>query len=263
MPNPVRAFLSRPNDDPVKTFGVAAIVALCAALLVSTTAVVLQPIQEVHIERERQALMDAMLDALPGMRELMQEKGITALQTRMVDLSGGVFATGADPSAFDYEAAIRSETASHEVTEIDDIAGLRRVPALMPVHLLEREGELMLLVLPVRGVGYQSTIKAMLALEPTLDTIAGLTVLEQAETPGLGARILDPAWQVQWPGTALVDDSGALAVSVVRDGANETWEVDGITGATRTSNGVQNMLRFWLGSHGYGPFLERLRQGGL
>lgn len=263
MRNLLRAFLDRPNDDPVKTFGVAGAVALVAALLVSTTSVVLQPLQQVNIEREQAARMAALLDALPGLRDLMQELGITALETRMVDLQSGAFATATDPAGFDYEAAVQSETASLALDEAADIAGLRRIPAQMPVHLLEREGDLELVVLPVRGVGYQSTITGLLALEPSLDTIAGLTILEHGETPGLGARILDPGWQAQWPGTAIRDDGGALAVAVVRDGATEAWEVDGITGATRTSNGVQNMLRFWLGANGFGPFLDRLGQGGL
>ncbi|NIP74594.1 MAG: NADH:ubiquinone reductase (Na(+)-transporting) subunit C, partial [Xanthomonadales bacterium] len=70
------------------------------------------------------------------------------------------FAPNTDPATFDYETSLQSENASIALTEAADIAGLRRIPALVPVHLLEREGELKLIVLPIRGVGYQSTIKA-------------------------------------------------------------------------------------------------------
>jgi Na+-transporting NADH:ubiquinone oxidoreductase subunit C len=52
-------------------------------------------------------------------------------------------------------------------------------------------------------------------------------------------------------------------VTIVRGNAVETHEIDGITGATVTSNGVANMLRYWLGDHGFGPFLHRLRLEGL
>jgi Na+-transporting NADH:ubiquinone oxidoreductase subunit C len=55
----------------------------------------------------------------------------------------------------------------------------------MPVHLLERDDDLLLIVLPVQGRGYQSAIQAMLALEPDLNSIAALTITEQGETPGI------------------------------------------------------------------------------
>ena len=103
----------------------------------------------------------------------------------------------------------------------------------------------------------------MLALEADLRTIAALTILEQGETPGLGSRIEDPAWQALWPGKQITDESGQIAIAVVRGPGTGPYEVDGITGATQTATGVGNMLRYWLGDHGFGPFLDRLRQGGL
>jgi Na+-transporting NADH:ubiquinone oxidoreductase subunit C len=121
----------------------------------------------------------------------------------------------------------------------------------------------LLIVLPVSGNGYQSVIKAMLALEPDLSTIAALTITQQGDTPGLGARIEDPAWQALWAGKQAVDETGQVAITVVRGQAASPNEIDGITGATITSNGVANMLRYWLGEHGFGPFLDRLRQEGL
>ncbi len=72
------------------------------------------------------------------------------------------------------------------------IRGLKRRENHAPVYLLERDGELMLLVLPMRATGYQSTITAMLALQPDLRTVAALTITEQGDTPGLGARIEEP-----------------------------------------------------------------------
>jgi len=98
-------------------------------------------------------------------------------------------------------------------------------------------------------------------LQGDLETIAALTFYEQGETPGLGARIQDPTWEALWPGTKIADAEGNIAIEVVKGGATEAWQVDGLTGATRTSNGVTNLLRFWLGDWGYGPFLERLKSG--
>jgi Na+-transporting NADH:ubiquinone oxidoreductase subunit C len=257
------AFWARPNDDRVKTFGVAGLVALVSALVVSVASVLLQPLQDAHLDAERQARMDAMLDTLPGLRALMEEAGVDALETRMVALADGSFVAGIDPATYDPIAAAQDVELSAEIPADADVAGLGRRPEVMPVYLLERDGDLQLLVLPVYGQGYQSTIRAMLALEPDLISIAALTIIEQGDTPGLGAEIASPRWQALWPGKEIADENGRIVISVVRGQATGPYEVDGITGATRTSNGVQNMLRFWLGDWGYGPFLDRLEREGL
>ncbi len=256
------AFWARPNDDRVKTIGVAVLIAAASALFVSTASVVLQPLQEAHLARERQASMDAMLDTLPGLRDLMLEAGVDALETRIVDLQEDDFAAGVDPAEVDPLAAAEDPAQSVALPPEADVAGLGRRANLVPVYLLEREGALQLIVLPVHGRGYASTIRAYLALEPDLVTVAALTVVEQGETPGLGARIAEPAWQALWPGKEVANEDGEIVVSVVRGEATGPHEVDGITGATRTGNGVTNMLRFWLGEWGYGPFLDAPRAGG-
>ena len=100
-----RSFLARPNDDRVKVFGVAFLVALGSAILVSFTSVMLKPLQEAHLEAERAARMAAMLDTLPGMRDVMAELGVDTLETRMVELETGAFANDIDPETFDLAAA--------------------------------------------------------------------------------------------------------------------------------------------------------------
>ena len=66
-----------------------------------------------------------------------------------------------------------------------------------------------------------------------------------------------------WAGKQTADETGRVLIEVVRGVASGPFEVDGITGATRTGNGVTGMLRFWLGDWGYGPFLDRLAAEGL
>jgi Na+-transporting NADH:ubiquinone oxidoreductase subunit C len=256
-------FLARPNDDRVKVFGIAILVAFVSAVVVSVTSVTLQPLQDAHLEAERADRMSKMLDTLPGMRDLMEESGVETLETRLVDLETGAFILGIDASSLDMPVAENDPQESVAIPVGEDIAGLRRRAKLAPVYLLERKGKLQLVVLPVSGVGYQSTIRAMLALEPDLTTIAALTITEQGETPGIGARIEDPSWQALWAGKDAMDETGQIVVTIVRGNAVETHEIDGITGATVTSNGVANMLRYWLGDHGFGPFLHRLRLEGL
>lgn len=250
-----RHFLARPNDDRVKVFGVAILVALVSAVVVSSAAVTLKPLQEAHLQAERDARMALMLDTLPGMRDIMEEAGVETLQTRFVDLETGAFVA-------DVNAADETEP-SIAIPPEADVAGLGTRAPFAPVYLLERKGDLMLVVLPVSGKGYQSTISALLALKPDLQTVAALTITQQGETPGLGARIEDPSWQALWAGKQVADEAGQIVISVVRGQATSPFEVDGITGATLTSNGVANMLRYWLGDHGFGPFLDRLQSEGL
>lgn len=266
MLNPIdswRGFLARDNDDRIKVFGVAVLVALVCAIVISTASVTLRPMQEAHLAAERQARMDAMLDRLPSMRSIMEEAGVDALETRLVDLASGAFVSGIEPDSYDVQAALNDPEQSVTIPADADVAGLQKRAPYAPVYLLESDGALLLVVLPVSGVGYQSTLRAMLALEADMKTVAALTILEQGETAGLGARIEDAAWQAQWQGKQISDDSGEIVISVVRGQATSVHEVDGISGASRTGNGVANMLRYWLGDDGFGPFLKRLQQEGL
>ena len=266
MANPIslwRGFLARRNDDRVKVFGVALLTALASAVLVSVASVTLQPLQDAHLAAERNARMAAMLDTLPGLRDLMEELGVDALETRLVDLETGVFVDTEDSASFDLPSAETDPALSTEIPSESDIARLGRRATLAPVHLLQRDGEVLLIVLPVSGKGYQSTIRATLALNADLRTVAALTITEQGETPGLGARIETPEWQSLWAGKTLIDESGAIVIEVVRGSASEAYQVDAISGATMTSNGVANMLRYWLGDHGYGPLLDRLAREGI
>ena len=256
-------FLARPNDDKIKIFGIATLVALICAVSVSVTSVLLRPYQEAHLEAERQAQMEVMLDTLPGLRGLMREAGVDNLTTQLVDLETGAFLPDMDAAEFDARAAATDPEHSVAIPSEMDVANLRTRARFAPVHFLERDGVLQLIVLPVSGSGYQSTIHAMLALEADLTTVAALSIVEQGETPGLGSRIEDPSWLALWPGKEIADDTGDILISVVRGKATGPYEVDGITGATRTANGVSDMLRYWLGDHGFGPFLDRLGQEGL
>ncbi len=266
MFNPIQAwrgFLERENDDRVKVYGVAILVAFVCAIVISTASVTLRPMQNAHLEAERQARMDAMLDRLPSMRTIMEEAGVDALETRLVDLASGEFVTDIDPDSYDVQAALNDPEQSVAIPPELDVAGLQKRAPYAPVYLLQSEGALLLVVLPVSGVGYQSTLRAMLALEADMTTVAALTIIEQGETAGLGARIEEPDWQAQWQGKKVFDETGTIVIQVVRGQADGPYEVDGISGASRTGNGVTNMVRYWLGDHGFGPFLSRLQKEGL
>lgn len=264
MVNPLnlwRKFLALPNDSLIKTLVFAFLLALTASVIVSLAAVTLRPYQQANLERERQARMAEIVSALPQMSGLLDEVGVDVLEVRIVNLSTGEFEPGFDPASYDHRQAARDPERSTELSPEADIAGLKRRADYAPVYLLRRDRRLQLVVLPVRGVGYQSMLYAYLALQADGNTIAGLTFYEQGDTPGFGARIEEPEWQALWPGKKIADEDGTIRIAVVRGDASGPFEVDGISGATHTSNGVANMLRFWMGDDGFGPFLAKLRAG--
>ena len=255
-----RQFLARPNTDRTKTLGIAFLVALVCGLAVSITAVTLRPFITANIDAERQAQMASMLADLPGIGEILAEAGEGAVEILLVDLGTGQLATDIDAASYDPIAAASDPETSTELSRAEDFAGLGRRENVAPVYLVRRDGEIVLLVLPVRGSGYQSLIKAYLALEGDLNTVAALTVYEQGETPGLGGRIVEPDWQAGWSGKQVASE-GEVVIEVVRGDSTGPNEVAGISGASVTGYAMTDMVQFWLGPLGYGPFLDRLRAG--
>lgn len=256
-----RRFLALPNDSRLKTLGMAFLVALVSATAVSVTSVALKPRQLAHLEAAREANLTAMIATLPGLAAILRETGAETLDAVIVDLASGRIAEGIDPLGYDFLAAQSDAAQTVALTPEQDIAGIGRRPNHAPAYLLRGSDGLALVVLPVYGTGYQSTIRAYLALSADLNTVAGLSIYEQGETPGLGSRITDPAWQALWSDRQAVSETGEIVITVVRSGATGANEVDGVSGATRSSTGVARLVRFWLGPDGFGPFLALLRSG--
>ena len=101
----------------------------------------------------------------------------------------------------------------------------------------------------------------ILALESDANTVAAVKFHDHDETPGFGANIEKESWTRHWGGKEISDAAGAIVIEVVKGRAKGVHEVDGISGATRTGNGISKLIRFWLGPDGYGPYLNRLRRG--
>ncbi|MCP4320032.1 MAG: NADH:ubiquinone reductase (Na(+)-transporting) subunit C [Hyphomicrobiales bacterium] len=256
-----RRLLALPNTSRLKAIIVVLLVSSICAVFVSVTAVVLRPFHQANLEAARQAHIETLLQSIPGADSRGDDSAAPSVSTVLVDLVTGSIVEGLDPLGYDQRAAAADFTTSIAIPDEADIAGIGRRAKHAPVHFIRRRSELELVILPVRGAGYQSMLYGYLALKPDLKSVAALTFYEQAETPGLGDRITDPAWLSKWPGTRIADEEGNLRIAVAQGQTKRSYEVDGISGATRTGNGVTNLLRFWLGDLGFGPFLKRLAAG--
>jgi Na+-transporting NADH:ubiquinone oxidoreductase subunit C len=104
---------------------------------------------------------------------------------------------------------------------------------------------------------------AFLALEADGNTVSGISYYQHAETPGLGGEIGNPRWVAQWPEKKIYGSDGDVAFRLVRGGApsDDAYGVDALAGATLTSNGVTNTIRYWLSDAAYKPFLEKSTRG--
>lgn len=106
-------------------------------------------------------------------------------------------------------------------------------------------------VIPVYGMGLWGAINGYVAINADKSTVFGTYFDHDSETAGLGAEIKDNrAWQNQFQGKKLfAQDPHKIALAVSKKVEDPSTQVDGITGATLTSNGVTEMLQTCLGAY--------------
>jgi len=117
-------------------------------------------------------------------------------------------------------------------------------------------------IVPVYGFGLWDYIWGYVALKEDLNTIQGVSFDHKAETPGLGARITDLEIQERYKGKNIYNNSGELVSVNMLKGENNpnkdiNHEIDGMSGATITGNGVNAMLKNYLTS--YESYFKKLK----
>ena len=105
-------------------------------------------------------------------------------------------------------------------------------------------------VIPVYGTGLWGAIWGYVALNEDKNTVYGTYFSHASETPGLGAEIATEHFQNEFVGKKTLED-GSIALGVVKNGKVEKpdYQVDGISGGTITSVGVDAMLKSCLNSY--------------
>ncbi|GIX29615.1 MAG: Na(+)-translocating NADH-quinone reductase subunit C [Porticoccaceae bacterium] len=253
------------NESVGRILRVAVLVSLACAVVVSSAVVLLRDAQQANkaLDMKRNILAAAgMLE--PG-RSV--EEQFARIEVRAVDLDEGRFTDAVDPATYDQRAAARDPALSRPLSEEEDLAKIKRRERYGLVYLVRGEGgELEKVILPIRGYGLWSTLHGFLALEGDLETVAGLGFYEHGETPGLGGEVDNPLWKAKWPGKKVYDERGELCLGVVKGEVpagdpRADCLVDGLSGATLTTRGVDHLIKFWLGENGYGRFLANLKRG--
>lgn len=243
----------------------AAAVCVVCSIFVSSAAVLLKDQQETNaiLDRQQKVLGVAGL-VEPGEKISADETAKRFkenIEAVVVELESGEPAADIEPNIFDQQQAMNDPERSRAAPE--NPAKVRRLPTHGLVYQVKKDGKVEALILPVEGKGLWSTLYGYLALDKDARTIRGITFFKHGETPGLGGEIENPSWTKLWLGRFAFDEDWEPKISVKKGqagpAAEDPYHVDGLSGATITSRGVTHLVQFWLGEHGFGPYLKQYR----
>lgn len=223
------------RDSNGYTFGFAIVLVAIVGTILSVLAIGLKPRQEKNdIVKKQLDILSAMMDT--------KEKGITRKNAEVefkkyVDLDNAIVldANGNVKEGVDaFNVDIKKEYKDKKIKESD---------RNFPLFIAEIDGK-KAYVIPVVGKGLWGPIWGNICLDEDMNTIKGASFGHKGETPGLGAEIAQQFFIDRWVGEKITDSNGDFAkFEIVKDGsgaANES-KVDGITGGTITSKGVEEM----------------------
>ncbi len=174
-----------------------------------------------------------------------------------------VTALGENPLTTDYDSVIAEAVmldASGNPTDGDVFAALQDLKGSIAAGKFPLfKAKNGCVVIPVYGAGLWDAIWGYVALESDMNTVKGIVLDHKGETPGLGAEIATPAHQAKYVGKTVFEGDDFVSITLKKGGANPSdanyaHEVDAITGGTKTSDGVTEMIRSGLGN--YLPYLK-------
>jgi len=259
------------NEGTQKTLLVALGVCLVCSILVSGAAVGLKGIQDRNRELDKlKNILQAgdLYSEGADIKKVYEER----IRPEIVELSSGNLLTSdrydavLDPAAFDLKAIAKNPAYSRLLPADVDKAQIKSAPNFMVIYEVMDQDQVQKYILPIVGKGLWSTMYGFIALDKDLSTVRGFTFYGHGETPGLGGEVDNPRWKQIWNGKQIFDESGELKIEVIKssvdpDSPDAKYEIDGLSGATITTRGVDATVKFWLGENGFGPFLAKLRGG--
>ncbi|MEC8555427.1 MAG: Na(+)-translocating NADH-quinone reductase subunit C [Planctomycetota bacterium] len=269
-----------PKDSIANTFLVSFVLCVVCSLLVSSAAVVLKPLQQKNkeLDQRRNVLAAAGLTVDRSGEEVaaadmsgaeVEEVFDTRVTRRLLDIETGEYvADGEADAQFDPKKAAKTPELNTPVTGEFKIGPSNREKQTW-VYLIKDGESVEQFVIPIYGMGLWSTLYGFVAVDKDLATIRGLTYYEHGETPGLGGEVENPLWKSKWVGKKIYDEAVTVADATnddiktgVAKGAPTAelaaYQVDGISGATITCNGVTAMLKYWFSDQGFGPYFKKL-----
>lgn len=258
------------NDSTGKTLGVATFLCVACSILVSTAAVKLKPIQieNKKLDVKKNLLLSADLIKTGDLPKKKIEEAFSSVETKLINLETGEEATNVDISTFDLEKADKDAKNALSIPKEEDIARIKTRSKVRPVYLVKEGGSVSQIIIPFHGKGLWSTMYGFLCLAPDTKTVKGIGFYQHGETPGLGGEIDNKKWQKSWEGKVVLGQSYEPIINVIKGSVNSgapgaISKIDGLSGATLTSDGVEQSVNYWMGQNGYGKFLAKFRAEGV
>ena len=209
----------------------AAITVVCGgALAIASQS--LKPLQDANIEKERkQNILATVMELKEG--DNIEQLYASRVKERVIDFQGNL------------KAGIKASS-----VVVAQQYKLKPEDRLLPIYEFRNQADTTQIenaVMPVYGYGLWNNIWGFVALKSDLNTVQGVKFEHAGETPGLGARITSDDVQVRYKGKMLFDGDNILSVVMQKgegfDYATDAHKVDGMSGATLTGKGVNNMLK--------------------
>lgn len=245
--------MSAKKETLGKTVGVVVAVCLVCSIIVSGAAVGLRQLQQTNAELDKQSniieaagLTDIAAGDIAGtFNKYVEERFINLETGEYVDV----------PDGFDMFKAAKQDAYTVKVEGSN--VGFKQRSSVANIYVIKDDaGQVTRIILPVYGSGLWDLMFGLLALDADGNTVRELVYYQHKETPGLGGEVQNPSWKAKWNGKKLFNQ-GEVAIQVKKgDNTSNQYAVDALSGATLTSNGVQNTLTYWVGKNGYGPYLK-------
>ncbi|MDA7951820.1 MAG: Na(+)-translocating NADH-quinone reductase subunit C [Pirellulaceae bacterium] len=277
------------RDSIGKTFGVTIALCVVCSSLVALAAVSLKERQDLNkkLDKQKNVLFAAGLAGVEAKNDDIAEIFEKRIVKKLLDLNTGQFATQeqmdelgiTDLDKFNAESLAKFSSKDKELAKkhrillkeegITDIASLKTRENFSLLYFVRSEDgkAIETVIFPVKGKGLWSTLLGFIAVDLDLNTVRGITFYSHAETPGLGGEVDNFKWKATWEGKQIfatngTDEKVAVALGLVKGSADKEnpHEIDGLSGATLTANGVTNLVKFWFGENGFQKFIQAVQK---
>ena len=246
-------------------FGFTTAICIVCSLAVASTSQGLKPLQEINkrwdLRSSILAALDLPEDGSKPVGEQIDQLWDERIVIEVVKSGDGKKAEG-DEYDLDGDGDVDKDDVSAAWAKVK---GTESAPAIISVYNRVNGGQVEALAIPMRGKGLWGPLSGYLALDARGATVIGATFSAPKETPGLGSEVTADKFVSQWTGKKLVDGGKSRSVKVVKGSAENICPreiefcVDGVSGATITSDGVSDMVADTITI--YDPFLSTLRGG--
>ena len=208
-------------------FTFSAVMVVAVAILLSLTALLLQPRQDKNIEVEKK------MNILSSINVTSTKENAEELYAKHIK---EIFTINTEGRRIEGVDAFRVSLRAEQKKPLAEQS--------LPVYIAVADNGDTLQIFPLEGKGLWGPIWGYVSLKDDMTTIAGVTFDHKGETPGLGAEINTTPFESQFLGKSLYENGTFVSVLVVKGGADpgSRHEVDGISGGTITSKGLEAMV---------------------